>query len=213
MDDHEVTKVSIEPVMQRIGGHCILENCDLIDTKFTRLVKELNGIKEKKEVNAERLYDRREILIRMIKENNYKTVAEVGTYKGEMAREITTVCNLDKYFAIDIRRPGELVKWISDNKKPIECIIKPSIEAAKDIEDKSLDLVFIDADHSYESVLQDIKAWLPKVRKGGILSGHDYDYPKFWGVKKAVDELLKNVNLELDADGEVPTVKVWWIKV
>ena len=52
-------------------------------------------------------------------------------------------------------------------------------------DDNSLDFVFIDADHSYEKVLEDIKAWLPKIKIGGILAGHDYD---FEGVKKAVWE-------------------------
>ncbi len=49
--------------------------------------------------------------------------------------------------------------------------------------------VYIDGDHSYEAVRDDIKAWLPKVRKGGILAGHDYGagWP---GVQKAVHEIL-----------------------
>jgi len=81
------------------------------------------------------------------------------------------------------------------------------------VEDASLDFCFIDGDHRYEAVKEDIIAWTPKLRKGGILSGHDYDYPHFGGVTLAVDELLTDFNLELDADGEVPTVKVWWIKV
>jgi predicted alpha/beta hydrolase family esterase len=52
-----------------------------------------------------------------------------------------------------------------------------------------LDFVFIDADHKYESVKADIAAWLPKVRPGGHIAGHDYhsDWP---GVQKAVDEVL-----------------------
>lgn len=69
-------------------------------------------------------------------------------------------------------------------------IRKTSIKAAKDIPDHSLDFVFIDADHSYNGCKADIQAWLPKVKKGGLLSGHDYEntsYPCF-GVEKAVDE-------------------------
>jgi predicted O-methyltransferase YrrM len=62
-------------------------------------------------------------------------------------------------------------------------------EAVKLFEDDSLDAVFIDADHSYEAVKLDIQNWMPKVRKGGILAGHDYTYS--WpGVVRAVDELL-----------------------
>lgn len=67
---------------------------------------------------------------------------------------------------------------------------KESLEASKDIPDGSLDFVFIDADHSYEGCRADIAAWLPKLKPGGLLSGHDYDNPDFekFGVKRAVDE-------------------------
>lgn len=70
-------------------------------------------------------------------------------------------------------------------------IRKDSVIAAGDFEDQSLDFVFIDADHNYEAVKKDIEAWLPKVKDGGIISGHDYENENFpaWGVKKAVDEL------------------------
>jgi predicted O-methyltransferase YrrM len=50
-----------------------------------------------------------------------------------------------------------------------------SVEVAKTIPDGSLDFVFIDANHAYEYVVADIAAWAPKVRKGGIVYGHDFD--------------------------------------
>ncbi|MES2199322.1 MAG: class I SAM-dependent methyltransferase [Chlamydiota bacterium] len=52
--------------------------------------------------------------------------------------------------------------------------------------------MFIDGNHDYDFVKEDIKLWLPKVRAGGILAGHDYDPEgkEFSGVKRAVDELL-----------------------
>jgi hypothetical protein len=62
-------------------------------------------------------------------------------------------------------------------------------EAARLFEDESLDGVFIDADHSYEAVKMDIQNWMPKVRKGGILAGHDYS--SSWpGVVRAVNEIF-----------------------
>ncbi len=65
-------------------------------------------------------------------------------------------------------------------------IPKSSMEAAKDFADKSVECVFIDAGHTYEEVLQDIDAWLPKATK--MLCGHDY-LPNTWmGVVQAVDE-------------------------
>lgn len=71
-----------------------------------------------------------------------------------------------------------------------------SVEAASSplIQDGSLDFVFLDANHMYEDVLADIKAWTPKVRTGGLVMGHDYggrwDRRGIWGVSKAVHEVF-----------------------
>jgi len=64
----------------------------------------------------------------------------------------------------------------------------PSLTACQLYADKSLDFVFIDSCHDYEAVKADIQAWSKKIRPGGVLAGHDYDWPT---VRKAVDELLK----------------------
>jgi predicted O-methyltransferase YrrM len=62
-----------------------------------------------------------------------------------------------------------------------------SWEAAFLSNNGSIDAVFIDGDHRYEAVLGDIKVWLPKVKPGGILAGHDIDED---GVNKAVKEVF-----------------------
>jgi hypothetical protein len=62
-----------------------------------------------------------------------------------------------------------------------------SLKAAKLISD-DLDLVYIDGNHDYSFVKQDIETWLPKVRPGGYLCGDDYVYGKFPGVIQAVEE-------------------------
>lgn len=53
-----------------------------------------------------------------------------------------------------------------------------SLNAAKGFTDNSIDFVYIDADHSFRQVTQDIDEWLKKVKPGGILAGHDYAYTK-----------------------------------
>ena len=61
--------------------------------------------------------------------------------------------------------------------------------AAKMFLDESLDVVFIDLTHTCEAVKEDIKLWLPKVKKGGFIAGDDY-HENWKGVIQAVDELL-----------------------
>jgi hypothetical protein len=63
-----------------------------------------------------------------------------------------------------------------------------SAETASCFADGEVDAVFIDADHSYEAVKRDIAAWLPKLRSGGLIFGHDYEPNEFGGVVRAVDE-------------------------
>lgn len=77
-------------------------------------------------------------------------------------------------------------------------IRKKSHEAAHEVADSSLDFVFIDADHSYKECLRDIKTWEPKVRPGGLISGHDYDHPKFPSVAQAVNEMFDEVGIAVD---------------
>ncbi len=68
---------------------------------------------------------------------------------------------------------------------------RTSNEASKMFADNSLDFVYIDADHKFESVLADLTLWYPKIKKGGILAGHDF-HPSIPGVEKAVREFCNN---------------------
>lgn len=60
-------------------------------------------------------------------------------------------------------------------------------EMAAKVPDESLGMVYLDADHSYEGVMRDLKAWYPKVVKGGVIAGHDY-LMKHYGVFEAVKD-------------------------
>jgi hypothetical protein len=65
-----------------------------------------------------------------------------------------------------------------------------SWDGAKHYEDNSLDFVFIDAAHDYESVRQDILTWLPKIKKGGYIGGHDFRFDENIGVYEAVNDIF-----------------------
>lgn len=58
------------------------------------------------------------------------------------------------------------------------------------VTDDSLTFVYLDGNHSYEGVLNDLKIWLPKLKEGGIMAGHDYNH--LYGVQKAVDEFARS---------------------
>jgi hypothetical protein len=74
-------------------------------------------------------------------------------------------------------------------------IRKKSVDAAKDFADNSLDIVYLDASHDFHSVKNDINAWFPKVKQGGILAGHDI---AFFDVKQAVLETLAEYHDEIN---------------
>jgi predicted O-methyltransferase YrrM len=92
----------------------------------------------------------------------------------------------------------------------ISVIRKSSVEAAKDFDNEMFDFVYIDAAHDYEYVIADLKAWFHKVKIGGIIAGHDLNYP---GVIKAVEEFFGKDYLSTD-DAKVNEWQVnsWWVK-
>jgi len=151
-------------------------------------------------------------LIDLIQENNFKKIAEIGVYKAKTTRYILTSCAdmIEEYWAIDPYVPYEQMQADWDKLYGQLCsymirysqlkVMKlTSAEAALLFPKQYFDLVFIDADHSYDSIKEDIYLWKPLVRKGGILSGHDYKkggkFP-FWGVQVAVDEIFDSKEIE-----------------
>lgn len=86
-----------------------------------------------------------------------------------------------------------------------------SEEAAANFPDGAADFVFLDGDHSETGCRRDIAAWLPKVKPGGWLCGHDYenvDFPDF-GVTAAVDAFVAAAGLELELGANF----CWFVKV
>lgn len=77
-----------------------------------------------------------------------------------------------------------------------------SVEALARLDDGSLDWIYIDGNHLYEGVRDDLRAALPKVRPGGLIACDDYGSPGWWedGVRKAVDEFVADGHAEPVAD-------------
>ncbi len=70
----------------------------------------------------------------------------------------------------------------------IEIFKMPSVEAASKLPDESVDLIFIDGDHSREGCSVDIKSWWPKLKLGGVMMGHDYSHKHFPDVIASVGD-------------------------
>lgn len=135
---------------------------------------------------------------------------EIGAWKGKssayMAVEIANSNKQIKFDCIDtwegdssitssfdeplLNIPDALYNHFLENINPVKEFVNPirstSADASKLYKDGSLNCVFIDGAHDYQSVCSDINIWLPKIKAGGILSGHDYVHPP-------VQEALKDV--------------------
>jgi hypothetical protein len=118
---------------------------------------------------------------------------EVGTFRGEFSKEIMENWEGSLYM-VDVWRPLSNEEYLDasnhgnhenqiygeamNNIKGFEdraVMVRASSEIASDMfEDNSLDFVYIDANHAYDYVVQDIELWYPKIKEGGYLCGHDY---------------------------------------
>ena len=177
----------------------------------------------------------------LCKKMGYTFGAEIGVDKGGFSNHLLTKSDFEKFYCID--------PWIdnfgSDNKNAdfdpngskrmqeceetlkefvqdgtAELVRATGLEASAEIPDEYLDFVYIDGDHSLEGIFYDIYAWTPKVRVGGVISGHDYkDGPKsgmkdYWGnhldygVKTVVDYYCARYGYKLNSVGG--RILSWW---
>ena len=127
---------------------------------------------------------------------------EVGVKKGHNILNIISSGWQGSIIAVDIWDNREDFEEAQRNLAPfkVNMLKGGSVEMAQTFPDESIDWVYIDANHTYNSVMDDLKAWYPKVRKGGIVSGHDYldgthngYLGQVYGVKSAVDEFTKDL--------------------
>lgn len=126
--------------------------------------------------------------------------AEIGVAQGNYAEVLLSAIPGLKLILVDSYEGEWSLLYAAAKQRFPELIRQRSLEAVQDIADNSLDFVFIDADHAYESVKADIAAWTPKVRPGGIVSGHDYYLTRQGneGVIRAVNEYTADNNYELN---------------
>lgn len=141
----------------------------------------------------------------LFRELGFRTGAEIGTRIGTYARELCIALPQLKLYCIDpwkvypdydeIPDQAQLDSQFESTIKtlaPYNCKImhEESMVAVKHFEPNSLDFVFIDANHEFKYVLDDITQWTKTVRPGGIIFGHDY-MPDHEGVMRAIQEYVK----------------------
>lgn len=144
-------------------------------------------------------------------------VAEIGVRKGVFAKYIYEISKPKKIYLIDCwEKQNGKYKIDSTNNQDhkkcyqevlhnfgnysnVEIIKKYSHEASKLFNENYFDWVYIDADHTYDSICKDLKDWWPLVKNTGYMCGHDY-FTNFWvDVEKAVNQFLINKNKHLYA--------------
>lgn len=87
-----------------------------------------------------------------------------------------------------------------------------SSEMASHVEDESLSLLYIDADHSYWGVLTDLALWVPKVRQGGVVALHDYENAAY-GVKPAVRDFCNgHYEIQVIPEDKIDDAGAYFIK-
>lgn len=154
----------------------------------------------------------------------FQYIVEVGVFDGHYAEILcqknptAEVCAIDCWQVYpgyrDHKFKSSMDRAEAAARKrlaPYKCEIVKEFSniAVKSFEDGSIDSVFIDGNHKYDFVKEDIEIWAPKVRIGGIVSGHDYYVTPSGnvGVINAVDEYVKKHGYELkltDWDRENP---------
>ena len=134
---------------------------------------------------------------------------ELGVYEGDHSLEMLKVLDPEQLYLVDmwvdIKISGEGSDYIHDTQEMwdrrylgvqeryapydnVSVLRMSTDQAAQELPD-DLDLVYIDANHDYAPLLNDMNKWFPKVRQGGILSGDDYCREE---VERAVADFLKD---------------------
>lgn len=144
-------------------------------------------------MRVNRLYGLNELIKDNLKETDM--VCEVGSYAGVSSslfayycRHVYCIDPFNKaYDGHDYEERFDNVAKIFGNITKIKGY---SIPSSTLFDDNFFDFVYIDADHRYTYVKEDISTWIKKIKKGGFIGGHDYDSLTGKDVMKAVDEFF-----------------------
>lgn len=128
----------------------------------------------------------------------YRKGAEVGVREGRYSEalcrgidglELLCVDLWGAYYHFDSANGEAHYATAARRLEPYQATLvkKTSMDAVADVPDGSLDFVYIDADHRFDFVMQDVIEWTKKVRAGGVVAGHDYYRFRNAGVVPAVD--------------------------
>jgi len=156
------------------------------------------------------------ILVDLLKDRPHATGAEIGVFEGDTtAYLLTALPGIHMLTCVDpfVHYPAQTVTLNPNKPKfhdadfdkvmltfmrrtepfrsKVHLIRAFSTEAVPIIADGSLDWAFIDGNHAYEFVSTDIRDWLPKIKPGGLLTGHDWNVKgsqRNFGVNRAVKE-------------------------
>lgn len=154
--------------------------------------------------------DREHGLLELVKQHKCKIGIEIGVRTGAYSKLILQETDIEKLYLLDcFPYPNMLPETLNNLKNytdRIEIINGFSPQYSVNFQDNFFDFIYIDANHSYEYVKQDLIAWFSKLKVGGIFAGDDYTYVHnpgegLYGVVQAVDEFEKEYNQEVYVTG------------
>ena len=166
---------------------------------------------------------------------DYPIVAvEIGVERGGNAEDMLSQMNIKRLYLVDDYKPytdylggecpqdvqdwvyREMFRRVSRYFDKTVLVAQNSMFAVELFPDEFFDFIYIDGNHNYESVKQDLNAWWPKTKKCGVFSGHDFDLSGVADIRHdvtdAVIEFAKEKNLEYQTFvGDNPQFSDWVI--
>jgi len=190
------------------------------------------------------------IFIGLTREKGYKRLVEVGVFSGTLTNRVVSILEreqfgLERYLCVDpwqvyidyyhrdhlakeadpnwweeIYKKAEYVYSIFPNIVEIMRMTSAEASAICRRENQEFDAVYIDAIHDEENIVKDVYGWLPMIRKGGMIGGHDY-IKSYTPMAKALDAIFEDrINLMI-VDPSRPALSYkntaqggnWWVFV